>query len=157
MSIAGIGRRAFIAGTFALALATTARAVEFETERLAVPTERGAVELTVEIADTPERRARGYMERTGIGPDEGMLFVYDSPREILMWMANTPTALDMVFLDANGTVVSIASDTTPFSRAVISSGAPARFVLEVVAGSASRWGLAEGDVLESDRFGRPPS
>ena len=146
------GRRILLAAAIGMALAAQALGVDFETERLTVPGDDGAIELLVEIADTSERRARGYMERTDILPHEGMLFIYERPREILMWMANTPTALDMIFLKADGTIVSIEEDTTPFSRAVISSGAPARYVLEVLAGSSRRWGLQPGDRLEGPRF-----
>ena len=127
-------------------------AIAFERERLVVPTDEGDVALNVEIADTGPRRSRGLMERTDIAADEGMLFVFGPPREITMWMRNTPTALDMIFLDASGAVTHIAPDTVPFSLDIVSSRGPASFVLEVVAGSAERWGLEAGDRLESDRF-----
>ena len=126
--------------------------VAFEREALTVPTNDGSVRLDVEIADTPQRRSRGLMERTDIAPDEGMLFVFGAPREITMWMRNTPTALDMIFLDPAGTVTHVAPDTVPFSTDIVSSRGPAAFVLEVVAGSAARWGLEPGDRLEGPRF-----
>ena len=138
----------------ALATPAPAQDVTFEREMLTVPTDDGPLDLSVEIADTPERRSRGLMERTDIAADEGMLFVFGPPREITMWMRNTPTSLDMVFLDPGGTVTHVANDTVPFSLDIVSSRGPAAFVLEVVAGSAERWGLERGDQLESPRFRR---
>ena len=127
--------------------------VTFEREALTVPTDDGPLTLDVEIADTPQRRSRGLMERTDIGANEGMLFEFGPPREITMWMRNTPTALDMIFLAPDGTITHVAPDTVPFSTDIVSSRGPAAFVLEVVAGSAARWGLEPGDRLESARFG----
>ena len=151
--IAVTRRPATLALAFSL-LAEVALAVTFETETLTVPTDDGAVTLTIEIADTPERRARGYMERVDIASDEGMLFVHEDDRFISMWMRNTPTSLDMIFLEADGTVESVAADTEPFSPAIIESEDEVRFVLEVLAGSAAAWGLEPGDRLEGPRFER---
>ena len=148
------GARAFAAATILALAAGPAAAVEFATEALSVPTREGTVELTVEIADTPARRAIGYMHRTDIRPEDGMLFVHAEDRPISMWMQNTPTSLDMIFLEADGTVESIATDTVPFSTDIVASRGAVRFVLEVLAGSAERWGLEEGDRLSGPRFER---
>ena len=140
---------AVVAAATSLAMA---EAVTFQTEQLVIRTDDGPVELTVEIADTPERRGRGYMERVDIGPDDGMLFVFGQPRRVSMWMQNTPTSLDMVFLLADGTVESIRESTVPFSRDIVSSAGEVSFVLEVLGGMSARWGLEAGDRLESSRF-----
>jgi len=62
-----------------------------------------------------------------------------------MWMKNTPTALDMVFIASDGRIVNIARNTTPLSLATIGSDGPVRFVLEVSAGTAARLGMAPGN------------
>lgn len=145
-------RQALAAAVVAFGLPAFAQTVTFEREDLVVPTDHGPVRLDVEIADTGERRSRGLMERTDIADDEGMLFVFGSPREITMWMRNTPTSLDMIFLAPSGEVTHVAADTVPFSTDIVSSRGPAAYVLEVLAGSAERWGLEPGDQLESPRF-----
>lgn len=147
-----VSRALVAAALIAFAAPVAAQEVPFEREPLVVPADDGPLTLDVEIADTPERRSRGLMERTDIADDEGMLFVFGPPREITMWMRNTPTSLDMIFLDPTGRVTHVAPDTVPFSTDIVSSLGPAAFVLEVVAGSAERWGLEPGERLEGERF-----
>jgi uncharacterized protein len=60
-------------------------------------------------------------------------------------MENTPSALDMLFLDQGGRITSIHQNAVPFSRDVISSGGPVKFVVEVKAGTVQRLGLRVGD------------
>ena len=146
-----IGRIGASAAAGLLAASAWAQVV-FETEPLVVPMDDGMVTLTVEVADTPETRARGYMERTDIGPLDGMLFVFGPSRPVSMWMRNTPTSLDMIFIREDGSIESIAERTVPHSRAIISSEGDVAFVLEVPGGSSERWGLEPGDVLSSLRF-----
>jgi hypothetical protein len=77
--------------------------------------------------------------------DHGMLFDFETPQPVVMWMRNTPLPLDMLFIDADGRIAGVAADTTPFSEAMIPSPRPVRFVLEVNAGTARRLGIAAGD------------
>lgn len=64
-----------------------------------------------------------------------------------MWMANTPLPLDMIFLNAEGIIVSIVERTSPFSTDIISSGVPATFALEVNAGEVSEKQIKRDNVL----------
>jgi uncharacterized membrane protein (UPF0127 family) len=73
-----------------------------------------------------------------------MLFVYQRPRQISMWMKNTYIPLDMVFIDAQRRIASIAERTTPHSLASVSSTGPAVAVLEIAGGEARRLGLKPG-------------
>jgi len=70
-----------------------------------------------------------------------------------MWMKNTYISLDMVFIEADGTVYRIARDTTPFSTEIVSSKGPVRAVLELNAGTADSIGLKRGDVVRHTMFG----
>src|SRR5712671_6552489 len=46
------------------------------------------VEVSLEVAATPEERARGLMYRTSLAEGSGMLFVFDEDRNQSFWMKN---------------------------------------------------------------------
>lgn len=121
-------------------------------EPLTIATADGPVGFLVEMARTPREQSRGLMFREQVPPGTGMLFVHDEPRPVSMWMRNTPTSLDMLFIDETGTIESIAAGTTPFSEAVISSRGPVAGVLEILAGEAERLGIEEGDQVRHPHF-----
>jgi uncharacterized membrane protein (UPF0127 family) len=103
-----------------------------------------AATLAVEIAETPEARARGLMGRTLNDFMAGMLFIFESAQPQTFWMRNTPSSLDMIFVDAGGYVLNVASHTTPMSDQLYSSAGPAKFVVETKAGFADRFGIRPG-------------
>ena len=121
--------------------------------RLVLVTGTGRHPFTVEVARTEAQRAKGLMFRRSMPQNAGMLFDFEVERNVSMWMKNTYIPLDMVFFRADGTVLSIARDTTPFSEEPIPSGGPARAVLELNAGTAARIGLAPGDTALHPLFG----
>lgn len=104
------------------------------------------------IADTPEARSRGLMYVTRMEADRGMLFDFETPQRVTMWMKNTPLSLDMLFIDAQGGIVRIAERTRPFSSEIIDSGRPVLAVLEVNAGITRKLGIAVGDRVEHRLF-----
>ena len=122
-------------------------------ETVALETAQGGFMIAAELAITPEQRERGLMFRHRLPPDRGMLFVYEAPQPISMWMKNTYIPLDMIFLAADGRVMGIAKDTVPESEVVIDSPGPALAVLEVAAGTAERVGLQVGDRAVHPAFG----
>jgi uncharacterized protein len=103
-----------------------------------------AVSITIEIADTPEARIRGLMERWSLPELHGMLFIFDYPEVQRFWMHNTPLSLDMLFVDENRRILNIAESTTPMSKQTYSSRGPAKYVVEVRAGFSKRHGIGEG-------------
>ncbi|MCB1507129.1 MAG: DUF192 domain-containing protein [Hyphomicrobiaceae bacterium] len=128
-------------------------APQASSDRLTFVTPNGSKEFTLEIADTDERKQLGLMFRTELKDGHGMLFLYDPPQEITMWMRNTYISLDMVFIGADGAVVHVARDTTPLSEDIISSEVPAKAVLEIAAGAAERYGIIPGVRVEHPYFG----
>ena len=114
---------------------------------LFIETETGTHEFAVEIAATPAQRATGLMHRRSMPQENGMLFDFGRSQAVGMWMENTHIPLDMIFITEGGRVASIAENTVPFSRDVIDSGGPVRYVLEVNAGIAERLRLKPGDTV----------
>ncbi len=62
--------------------------------------------------------------------------------------------LDMIFIRADGRILSIAENTVPLSEALVPSGGPVRAVLEVIAGTCKKLGIAPGDRVKHPIFGR---
>ncbi len=110
----------------------------------------------VSVATQPEDRRRGLMFVTELRNDQGMLFDYGGTAVASMWMKNTPMPLDMIFIRADGSISSIARETTPYSRATITSKEPVRGVLELKGGTCRRLGIEPGDrvihpIFETER------
>jgi uncharacterized membrane protein (UPF0127 family) len=110
-------------------------------------------DFNVEMAITPDQQTVGLMFRKNVPPDGGMLFDWGSPRASQMWMRNTLVPLDMVFINADGTIRSIAENTVPESLAVIDSRGPVRATLELAAGTTARLNIRVGDQVQQKIFG----
>lgn len=135
------------------ALPISVGAVEWEVDRLEIETRDGTRHaFNVELAITPEQRAQGLMHRESLAEDWGMLFLHRRDRVLSMWMRNTLISLDMLFIDRRGRIVRIAEQTTPLSERAITSGRPARAVLEVPGGTVERLGIAKGDRVIHSAF-----
>ena len=61
----------------------------------------------LEIADNAHRKTQGLMFRTTLAPDAGMLFVYDEPQQLNIWMKNTLIPLAVLWLDEQATIIDI--------------------------------------------------
>jgi len=157
---AKLPRRHLLAAALALALMPAIAAAQgtgtpqprLATEPLAIETAEGPITFEVEMAVTPMQQSRGLMFRDEVPPLTGMLFVHSPPRPISMWMRNTPTSLDMLFINQAGEIVGIAERTTPFSDAVISSPGPMAGVLEILGGEAKRLGITPGNTVDHPFF-----
>ncbi|RXF72069.1 DUF192 domain-containing protein [Hansschlegelia zhihuaiae] len=144
----------YAAAAFVLAISVAASAFAAAMlEKLTFETADGPRVFQIEVALTPEQRQTGLMYRRTLPEDHGMLFDFGSPQEITMWMQNTYVSLDMVFVSEDGRVTRIAERTEPLSTRIISSGAPARYVVEVLGGTAKRIGLKPGDRVVHPRVG----
>jgi uncharacterized membrane protein (UPF0127 family) len=123
------------------------------TETLTIESGGARHVFRIEVAVTPEQKATGLMFRRELAADAGMLFTYDMPQIIQMWMRNTHIPLDMVFIAADGRVINIAERTIPETLTIIPSAAPAVGVLEVAGGTAARLRIRPGDSVLHPYFG----
>ncbi|MEJ6790777.1 DUF192 domain-containing protein [Brevundimonas sp. BR2-1] len=121
-------------------------------EALTITTSTGEHKFMVEIADDEAERQRGLMFRDPLADDRGMLFQFPDVAERGFWMRNTPSPLDIIYIDPRGRIVSIARNATPQSEAIIPSNGPASGVLELRAGRADEIGAKPGDKVRHPFF-----
>ncbi len=133
-----------------VAVGGSARAAQLQT--LEIATKSGVQVFSVEVATTEEEKRTGLMYRKELPDGRGMLFDFSPEQEVSMWMKNTFIPLDMIFIRADGRILRIAENTVPQSTAIISSRGLAKGVLEVIAGTARKYGIAPGDRVAHPLF-----
>ncbi len=104
-------------------------------------------EFVIEVADTPETRRRGLMERRELSRDAGMLFVFPDSAPRSFWMKNTVIPLSIAYIDEN-LVIREIYDMEPLSLVPVASRTSARFALEVNQGVFADLGIVPGDRLQ---------
>jgi uncharacterized protein len=141
-----------VAATLALCAFTgsSARAASFQT--LEIVTKSGVQVFSVEVATTEQEKETGLMYRRELADGKGMLFDFSPEQEVSMWMKNTYISLDMIFIRADGRILRIAENTEPLSTRIIPSGGLAKGVLEVIAGTAKKYGIEPGDRVAHPLF-----
>ena len=82
------------------------------------------------MADNEKLRTTGLMFRESIKYNQGMLFVYKSPKLHCMWMKNTQIPLSVAFIDQNHIIINIKS-MKPFDETPHCSKNPAKYALEM--------------------------
>ncbi len=121
-------------------------------EKLEIVTASGPHDFAVEVMRTDADRERGLMFRKHLPADRGMLFDFKTAAPVMMWMKNTYIPLDMVFVGADGRVISTAENAEPLSERIIPSHGAALGVLEVNAGTVARIGVKPGDKVDNPMF-----
>ena len=115
----------------------------------------------IELAFTEAEQSKGLMDRDTLAETGGMLFVSDKMSQRAFWMKGCRFDLDLIYMDANGVVVSThrmkmekprqrsESEVAYYDRLpTYDSGKPAQFVLELAAGQLDFLGLQVGDKLD---------
>ena len=118
-----------------------------------IVSKNGVHPFSVELASNDAERARGLMFRKALPEGQGMLFDFKRDSPVSFWMHNTYISLDMIFIAGDGRIVHVVEDAKPQSDDLIPSGGPVRAVLEVIAGTAQKLGIAPGDRVTGSIFG----
>ncbi len=108
------------------------------------------VSVYVEVADEQGELRKGLMYRQSLPENQGMLFVFKRTDVLRFWMKNTLIPLDMIFISPDFRIVNITRNAQPCKSDpcnIYSSGAPARYVVEVNGGFCDRNGISEGDYV----------
>jgi uncharacterized membrane protein (UPF0127 family) len=104
----------------------------------------GIHRISAEVANSPRTRQRGLMMRQRLGPNEGMLFVFEDAAIHCFWMKDTPLPLSIAFVDTEGAVVNVA-DMAPRSEDSHCPQKPIRYALEMEQGWFVQKGVRPGD------------
>ena len=108
--------------------------------------------ILIEIAEDDYSREKGLMYRRNIPDTLGMLFVFPDEDYHSFWMKNTPSPLDILYVNGSGEIVKIYENTEPFSEESIPSEELAQYVVEVKAGFCSVHNITDSDRIEFIRF-----
>lgn len=118
-------------------------------EQVAFNTQTGPARFKAQIAADEPSREKGLMFVRHMADDEAMIFDFKTPQETAFWMHNTYIPLDLVFVQADGKILSIARNAPTCSDRPIPSGGPVRAVIELNAGTVDRRGVRVGDYVTS--------
>src|SRR3979490_1185267 len=119
---------------------------------LEIVTKSGVQVFSVEMATTDQEKENGLMYRKELPDGKGMLFDFSPEQQVSMWIKNTFSSLDMIFSGSEGQTLPMAETTEPQSTRIITSGGLAKGVLEVIAGTARKYGIAPGDRVAHPLF-----
>jgi uncharacterized membrane protein (UPF0127 family) len=108
--------------------------------------------IDIEIADDDYQRETGLMHRSSLKQSQGMLFIFDQEVQRAFYMKNTLIALDIIYLNEDGVIVSFAENAKPEDPTSLPSTVPAQYVLEINGGLSEEWVLEIGDRIEWERY-----
>ena len=102
----------------------------------------GNKEYKVQEAYTEEEKEKGLQGVSSLPEDQGMLFFFEEPQEVYMWMKDTLIPLDIIFINEDNEVVKVAQGEPNDETPIIAQDT--LYVLEINKNS----GVKEGDELE---------
>jgi len=101
--------------------------------------------IHVEVAADEQSQAYGLMNRKRLASDAGMLFWFGDSKPRWFWMKDTLIALDMLFVQYDGTIIHIHPNAQPLDESAVPSKGPVVAVIELNGGAAAGMGIKEGD------------
>ena len=131
----------------AFLLCASAAGAQQATKFRTVPLNIGIHVIQAEAAITPAQREQGLMHREKMGPNEGMVFLFESPTTICMWMKNTLLPLSVAFIDEQGKIVNIA-DMQPHSQESHCGAKPVKYALEMNQGWFRQKNIKPGTLVD---------
>lgn len=102
--------------------------------------------IFVEIADSPESRAQGLMNRKSLEENSGMLFVFDEEQKLSFWMKNTLIPLSIAYISRSGEIKEI-HDMHPLDESSVSSVRSVMYALEMNRGWFEKNNVSIGDFI----------
>jgi hypothetical protein len=137
----------FIAGIFIFARSLASKTDKVYDRPVAIINDK-VIEL--EVADTPEKRRWGLMQRKHLPENQGMLFVFENPQKAVFWMKDCFISLDIIFLKGNK-IVNMYTRVPPCEEEPCELYPSIEFVdkvIEVNAGFADKYNVKINDTVE---------
>ena len=128
----------------ALGLATTAALSQQKFNSTSLTA--GMYIIKAEVAANEAERQQGLMFREKMAANEGMVFIFDTPAAVCMWMKNTLLPLSVAFLDDEGKIINI-EDMKPKTTDTHCAKKQARYALEMNLGWFKQKNIKPGTVI----------
>ena len=103
--------------------------------------------IHAEVAAAPAQRQQGLMFREKMATNDGMVFVFEGPAQVCMWMKNTLLPLSVAFIDGGGRIINI-EDMQPQKLDSHCARKPASYALEMNLGWFRQKNIKPGTVIE---------
>ena len=113
---------------------------------------RQSVSIQAEVADEPDERALGLMNRKKIDQNKGMLFVYHFPSAPQFWMKNTLISLDILFSSYDGRIIKIFENVPKLTEKKVTAGDGVSFVLEINSGLVEEFEIDSSWIMNFTDF-----
>ncbi|WP_211444089.1 DUF192 domain-containing protein [Collimonas humicola] len=136
-----------VTASFALIAALPAAAQESQQQLPTTPLNIGIHVIKAEVARSEDQREQGLMFRKRMGNNEGMVFVFDAPAGICMWMKNTLIPLSVAFIDKKGAILNVEEMKAQTLDSHCAQGA-ASYALEMNKGWFKEKNIKPGTVIE---------
>ncbi len=110
-------------------------------------------EISVLVVKDEESRRKGLSVLDKLEENQGMLFVFEAPGPQSIWMKDMKFPIDIVWLDEKGIVVDVVRNAPvpaveDTKLPVYTNQLPAKYVLELSAGTADLSDLKVGSVIQ---------
>ena len=102
--------------------------------------------IQAEVAASEPQRQQGLMFREKLGANAGMVFLFNEPAQVCMWMKNTPLPLSVAFIDARGKILNI-EDMQPQTPSSHCATGPALYALEMNKGWFAQKNIKPGATI----------
>jgi uncharacterized membrane protein (UPF0127 family) len=108
----------------------------------------GSNTLNAQVSSTSHQLQTGLSGRSCIKSDDAMLFVFDKPGYYPFWMKDMKFPIDIIWINENKTVNQVKSSVSPntYPNTFVNTQ-PAKYVLEVKAGTTLQLNINEGTSL----------
>jgi uncharacterized protein len=131
-----------------IAAMTAVPATAQESQQLpTTPLNIGIHVIKAEVARTDDQREQGLMFRKRMAVNEGMVFVFDAPAGICMWMKNTLIPLSVAFIDKKGVILNVEEMKAQTLESHCAQGA-ASYALEMNKSWFKDKNIKPGSVIE---------